>query len=293
MAIQCLDQAAAALAGAFQTYGDALSRVNYPSSATVQAQAAEAAARQASARAQRPRPVVGNRRLRGHGAEPGIRGLAPGRRRHVQRVGHRARGLTRAGPDRAADGGRTPCGSPPRPAVRCAAMDLTRRTLVKVPEITALFWITKLLTTAMGESTSDYFVNAVSPVLAVAVGHPRAARRRGLPVAPGPVHPLGVLAGGPPGGDRRHHGGRRAPQAVRGPLRRVDGLLRRRAGRGVPGLEPGRGDAVDPQHRHRAPRALLLGRRHGHVRHGYRRSATTPPRRSTSGTWRRRVCSPV
>ena len=49
-------------------------------------------------------------------------------------------------------------------------MDLTRRTLVKVPEITALFWITKLLTTAMGESTSDYLVNAVSPVLAVAVG---------------------------------------------------------------------------------------------------------------------------
>jgi uncharacterized membrane-anchored protein len=49
-------------------------------------------------------------------------------------------------------------------------MDLTRRTLVKVPEITALFWITKLLTTAMGESTSDYLVNAVDPVLAVAVG---------------------------------------------------------------------------------------------------------------------------
>ncbi len=49
VATQCLDQAAAALAGAFQTYGDALSRVNYPSSATVQAQAAEAAARQASA----------------------------------------------------------------------------------------------------------------------------------------------------------------------------------------------------------------------------------------------------
>jgi uncharacterized membrane-anchored protein len=49
-------------------------------------------------------------------------------------------------------------------------MDLTRRTLVKVPEITALFWVTKLLTTAMGESTSDYLVNTVSPVLAVAVG---------------------------------------------------------------------------------------------------------------------------
>ena len=51
------------------------------------------------------------------------------------------------------------------------ALDLTRRSSVKVPaEITALFWVTKLLTTAMGESTSDYLVNAVSPVLAVAVG---------------------------------------------------------------------------------------------------------------------------
>jgi len=37
-------------------------------------------------------------------------------------------------------------------------MDLTRRTLVKVPEITALFWVAKLLSTATGESTSDYLV---------------------------------------------------------------------------------------------------------------------------------------
>lgn len=44
------------------------------------------------------------------------------------------------------------------------------RTLVKVPELTALFWITKLLTTAMGESTSDYFVAAVNPVVAVGIG---------------------------------------------------------------------------------------------------------------------------
>ena len=47
--IQCLDQAASSLAGAFQTYGDALSRVNYPDSATTQAQEAETAARTAAA----------------------------------------------------------------------------------------------------------------------------------------------------------------------------------------------------------------------------------------------------
>jgi uncharacterized membrane-anchored protein len=49
-------------------------------------------------------------------------------------------------------------------------MDLTRRTLRKVPEITALFWVTKLLTTAMGESTSDYLVKTINPVVAVGLG---------------------------------------------------------------------------------------------------------------------------
>lgn len=44
------------------------------------------------------------------------------------------------------------------------------RTLKKVPEITAFFWIIKLLTTAMGEVTSDYLVNHIDPVIAVAIG---------------------------------------------------------------------------------------------------------------------------
>ena len=44
---------------------------------------------------------------------------------------------------------------------------LLRRTLVKVPEITAVFWIAKILTTAMGEALSDYSVHATSPELAV------------------------------------------------------------------------------------------------------------------------------
>jgi len=41
---------------------------------------------------------------------------------------------------------------------------------MKVPEVTLLFWVTKLLTTAMGESTSDYLVKAYNPVIAVAIG---------------------------------------------------------------------------------------------------------------------------
>lgn len=40
----------------------------------------------------------------------------------------------------------------------------------KVPEITIYFWIIKLLTTAMGESSSDYLVYQINPYLAVALG---------------------------------------------------------------------------------------------------------------------------
>lgn len=42
--------------------------------------------------------------------------------------------------------------------------------LSKVPEITAYFWIVKILTTAMGESTSDYLVFHINPYIAVALG---------------------------------------------------------------------------------------------------------------------------
>lgn len=40
----------------------------------------------------------------------------------------------------------------------------------KVPEISAYFWIVKILTTAMGESTSDYLVSHMDPVVAVGLG---------------------------------------------------------------------------------------------------------------------------
>jgi uncharacterized membrane-anchored protein len=41
---------------------------------------------------------------------------------------------------------------------------------LRVPEITAFFWIIKALSTAVGESTSDYLVNALDPVVAVGLG---------------------------------------------------------------------------------------------------------------------------
>lgn len=49
----------------------------------------------------------------------------------------------------------------PRAAVRDA---------LRVPEVTAWFWVIKALSTAMGEATSDYLVHVMAPVLAVALG---------------------------------------------------------------------------------------------------------------------------
>ena len=49
-------------------------------------------------------------------------------------------------------------------------MQLAKQTLRKVPEVTIYFWIVKLLSTAMGESTSDYLVFHINPYLAVALG---------------------------------------------------------------------------------------------------------------------------
>ncbi len=40
----------------------------------------------------------------------------------------------------------------------------------KVPEIIVLFWVIKALSTAMGESTSDYLVHAMAPEVAVLLG---------------------------------------------------------------------------------------------------------------------------
>jgi uncharacterized membrane-anchored protein len=51
-----------------------------------------------------------------------------------------------------------------------SATNHTQQILNKVPEITAFFWITKVLTTGMGEVFSDYLVRQLNPVFAVALG---------------------------------------------------------------------------------------------------------------------------
>jgi uncharacterized membrane-anchored protein len=47
---------------------------------------------------------------------------------------------------------------------------LTKHGMRKVPEVIILFWVIKLFTTAMGESTSDFFVRTIDPVIAVIIG---------------------------------------------------------------------------------------------------------------------------
>jgi uncharacterized membrane-anchored protein len=44
------------------------------------------------------------------------------------------------------------------------------QTVARVPQVTVAFWVTKALTTGMGESSSDYLVHRFPPVLAVALG---------------------------------------------------------------------------------------------------------------------------
>ena len=44
-----------------------------------------------------------------------------------------------------------------------------KRAQIKVPEITVYFWVVKILSTAMGEATSDYLVHRMDPVIAVSL----------------------------------------------------------------------------------------------------------------------------
>ena len=45
-----------------------------------------------------------------------------------------------------------------------------RNLISKVPQVTAVFWITKVLTTGMGEITSDYLAHTLNPLIAVGLG---------------------------------------------------------------------------------------------------------------------------
>ena len=57
-----------------------------------------------------------------------------------------------------------------QPTGRDKAADYTRHALSKVPEVTAYFWITKVLTTGMGEAASDFLARVFGNVPAVGLG---------------------------------------------------------------------------------------------------------------------------
>jgi uncharacterized membrane-anchored protein len=56
------------------------------------------------------------------------------------------------------------------PTVSSARAPVTALGWSKVPKVTAYFWIVKLLTTAMGEATSDSLIHYLNPYLAVGIG---------------------------------------------------------------------------------------------------------------------------
>ncbi len=71
-------------------------------------------------------------------------------------------------------GQQSPHNDPRRPTTTARRPDeysiFNVRGALRVPEITAYFWIIKALSTAMGESTSDYLVHAINPIMAVGIG---------------------------------------------------------------------------------------------------------------------------
>jgi uncharacterized membrane-anchored protein len=50
---------------------------------------------------------------------------------------------------------------------RISGKNALRHAVTKVPQVTVAFWITKVLTTGMGETTSDYLVRRFEPVIVV------------------------------------------------------------------------------------------------------------------------------
>ena len=140
---------------------------------------------------------------------------------------------------------------------------------LKVPaRIAAIFWAIKLLTTAFGESTSDYLVHNVNPYLAVIGGFLVFLVAMVLQLADRPVRPMGLLARGLDGRCIRNDGRRRDAHRVPGAVRGLVDFVRCAAGRGLLDLVADRAHAVDSQHHDGPARALLLGCGPGHLRDG-------------------------
>ena len=127
----------------------------------------------------------------------------------------------------------------------------------KVPEITALFWVIKVLTTGIGESSSDFLGEKSIPLaaligsLGLVVGAVAAAARHALPRA-------GLLVRGADGGGVRDDGRRRRQRGAGLPYAVTHGAVAVAVAVIFFALASRRGHAGHPQHHHPATRGLLL-----------------------------------
>ncbi|MGA7203239.1 MAG: hypothetical protein WBX27_01260 [Specibacter sp.] len=60
--------------------------------------------------------------------------------------------------------------SPHKAAPGIVGPSAARKLISKVPQVTVIFWLTKVLTTGMGETTSDYLAHTLNPLIAVGLG---------------------------------------------------------------------------------------------------------------------------
>ena len=140
----------------------------------------------------------------------------------------------------------------------------------KVPEVTALFWVIKISTTAAGEAISDMFVSNKELGFVVEVSMFCVALVLQFRVAP--LLGRHVLVPGAGDRDGRHRRRRHHAPRARPALRRDLAVLAGGAGRGLLPLEPQRAHARHPLHHDQPAGEVLLVRRLRHLRARARRS---------------------
>ena len=170
-----------------------------------------------------------------------------------------------------------------------------RRMLNKVPEITAYFWVIKILCTTVGETFADNLNEnlglgltntsyIMAAVLIAVIGRP-------VPLPP--LHPRHLLAGGGVDQRGRHPDQRQPGRKLRRHAGNDDGRLRRDPDLCVRHLVLERAHPLRPHHRHHQARGVLLGDDPLHLRPRHLGRGTSSPRSSNSATCRPSGSSPA
>jgi hypothetical protein len=196
------------------------------------------------------------------GAEPPSGTTAGGRR---ESAGHVTAGATSTAAADACEGSRRASreGRQMSNAADTTTTTITRTEVasaaLRVPLITASFWVIKGLSTALGESTSDWAVHAMPPALAVLIGFSCFVASLVVQFSVRALRGVGVLAHRRHGRHLRHDGGRRAARRPPCAIRRLGPALRGRPDRCLRHLASRRRHVVGPRDLHTAPRGVLLG----------------------------------